>query len=273
MPLQDQSNYLPRSQIFVILSGLSLSLLVCFIDINSAGILLPTIGKDLNAADTSSWAATSALISNSVFLVLYGRLSDIFGRKNIFLIGTGLLSLGNLLSGFAGSGSVLYFFRAIAGVGSGGVSSLTMIIMSDIVPLQERGKYQGLLSANIGLGSIVGPFMAAGFVQNVTWRAHFWTLSALAAVCIPVVIILVPASKMSEGIKEKLSMIDYWGSFFSTAATILLLIPISGGGTYFQWSNPMIITMLAAGGASAIAFLYWEWGYAALPMMPRKHCL
>ena len=98
------------------------------------------MGKDLNASDTISWAGTSALIANAVFLVFYGRLSDIFGRKIVFLAVIALLSLGNLLCGFARNGPELYAFRGIAGIGSGGIASLTMMVLSDVVSLQERGK-------------------------------------------------------------------------------------------------------------------------------------
>ncbi len=116
------TNILPKAQLIVVLCGLAFALLVAFIDQNSMGIALPTIGADLNSSNTISWAGTSSLIANTVFQVLYGRLSDIFGRKVVFLSAVSLLVLGDLLCSFAKTGPQLYAFRGIAGVGTGGVS-------------------------------------------------------------------------------------------------------------------------------------------------------
>jgi len=134
------TNIHPKRQLIVVFAGLAFALLICFIDQNSIGIALPTIGRDLNSATTIAWAGTSSLIANTVFQVLYGRLSDILGRKAVFLSGVGLLAIGDLLCRFAKSGPQLYAFRGNSGVGSGGITALTMMIVSDIVTLEIRGK-------------------------------------------------------------------------------------------------------------------------------------
>lgn len=135
-----ETNILPKGKLIVVFSGLAFALLITFIDQNSIGIALPTIGPDLNAATTISWAGTSSLIANTVFQVLYGRISDILGRKVVFLTAVGLLALGDLLCGFAKTGPQLYVFRGIAGVGTGGIMALAMMIVSDVVTLENRGK-------------------------------------------------------------------------------------------------------------------------------------
>lgn len=134
-----ETNILPRAKLVIVFCGLAFALLISYIDQNSIGIALPTIGQDLNCANTIAWAGTSSLIANAVFQVLYGRHSDIYGRKVIFL-SLGFLALGDLLCGFAQTGPQLYAFRAIAGVGTGGIGTLTMMIVSDIVTLENRGK-------------------------------------------------------------------------------------------------------------------------------------
>lgn len=139
--LKDQTNFLPRGQLITVFCGLSFSLLISFIDQNAIGVALPTIGKDLNALDTITWAGTSSLIANTVFQVLYGRLSDIFGRKNVFLTALGLLAIGDLLCGFAQTATQFYVFRGLAGIGNGGIAALAMMIVSDVVTLEDRGKY------------------------------------------------------------------------------------------------------------------------------------
>jgi MFS family permease len=135
-----ETNILPKSRLLIVFPALAFVLLIAFIDQNSIGVALPTIGNDLNCATTIAWAGTSSLIANTVFQVLYGRLSDILGRKAVFLSGVGLLALGDLLCSFAKTGPQLYAFRAISGVGQGGITALTMMIVSDVVSLENRGK-------------------------------------------------------------------------------------------------------------------------------------
>lgn len=135
-----ETNILPKAKLIVVFCGLAFALLISFIDQNSIGIALPTIGQDLNTATTIAWAGTSSLIANTVFQVLYGRLSDIFGRKVVILTAVGLLALGDLLCSFAKTGPQLYAFRGISGVGNGGIAALAMIVVSDVVTLENRGK-------------------------------------------------------------------------------------------------------------------------------------
>lgn len=135
-----ESNILSPPKLILVFSGLAFALLVCFIDQNAIGLALPTIGKDLNATTTIAWAGTSSLIANTIFQVLYGRLSDVLGRKVVFLTAVGLLSTGDLLCSFAKTGPQLYVFRGISGVGNGGITALAMMIVSDIVTLENRGK-------------------------------------------------------------------------------------------------------------------------------------
>lgn len=136
-----ETNILPTSKLLVVFIGLAFSLLIAFLDQNAIGIALPTIGHDLNATTTIAWAGTSSLIANTIFQVLYGRLSDVLGRKSVFLAAIGLLTAGDLLCSFAKTGPQLYVFRGVAGIGSGGIMALTIMIVSDIVTLENRGKY------------------------------------------------------------------------------------------------------------------------------------
>lgn len=165
---------------------------------------------------------------------------------------------------------MLYIFRALAGVANGGITSLSMMIVSDIVTLKERGKYQGILGACVGLGNMVGPFIAAAFAQHSTWRGLFWLVSPLAALCCLVCFFVLPPSNQSSKLdfRTVIKKIDYWGIFFGSAAIVLILIPVSGGGSYFVWDSPLVISMLAVGGICALAFFFVECKIALLPMMP-----
>lgn len=294
--LLDQFDLLPKKQLLIVFSALALSLLICFIDQNGIGVALPTIGRDLHAEATVSWAGTSALIANTVFQVLYGRLSDLFGRlqekhhrtqnadtnvilpgrKYVFMSALALLSVSDLLCGLSQNATMLYVFRGLAGVANGGITSLTMMIVSDVVTLKERGKYQGILGACIGLGNMIGPFAAAAFVERSTWRGLFWVISPLAAICCLVCAFILPGPKatVKPDYKALCKKIDYWGILSGSAAIILILIPVSGGGSYFAWDSTMVISMLTVGGCCLLAFVFIEYRVALLPMMPRRfECL
>ncbi|CBF80800.1 uncharacterized protein ANIA_11087 [Aspergillus nidulans FGSC A4] len=251
--LHDQTNILPRGQLFVVFTGLAISLLITFVDQNGISVTLPTIAEDLDARNTISWAGTSSLIANTMFTVLYGRLSDIFGRKVIYLSTLVLLCISDILCGVSVNPEMFYVFRGLAGVAGGGVTSLTMIIVSDIVTLQQRGKYQGILGAAMGLGNIIGPFVGAAFIMRSTWRGFFWLIAPLAAVSALVGYFLIPNSHKNDSFSNNVKRIDFLGILTSSVAVILILIPISGGGSYFNWESAMTFLL----GAVHQAYLYY----------------
>ncbi|KAF2400526.1 MFS general substrate transporter [Trichodelitschia bisporula] len=266
--LHDQENLLPHKQLCLVFFVLALTLLVYFVDQNGIGQLLPTVAKDLHATETISWAGTSALIGNTVFQVLYGRLSDLFGRKGVYLSALALLCFSDLMCGVSRNATMLYVFRGLTGVAGGGITSLTMMIVSDIVTLERRGKYQGILGSMVGLGNLIGPLLAGLFGQTSTWRTLFYMLCPTAAACGFVSWWLLPSNMPAENFRANVKKIDYWGVTTASISLILLLIPVSGGGAYFEWNSPMVISMLVIGGIFAILFIYVEWRVSALPMMP-----
>jgi len=123
-----------------VFAALASALLITYIDQQSIGVVLVTVGHDLNSSSTIVWAGTSSMIANTAFQVLYGRLSDIIGRKVILLTCLCLLAVGDLLCGFAQTGPQLYAFRGISGLANGGITALSMMIVSDVTALEERGK-------------------------------------------------------------------------------------------------------------------------------------
>ncbi|EME85479.1 uncharacterized protein MYCFIDRAFT_41323 [Pseudocercospora fijiensis CIRAD86] len=267
--LHDQTNLLPKKELILVFSIMASSLLVCFLDQNGIGVLLPSIAKDLNAESSISWAGTSALIANTVFQVLYGRLSDLFGRKRVILSALILLSLSDLACGLSVNSTMLYIFRGLAGVANGGIASLSMMIVSDVVTLQERGKYQGILGSMVGAGNAVGPIIASAFATNLTWRGLFYMLAPACLLAFAASWRWLPSNMPKLNLKETVAKIDFLGLFFGTAAVILLLIPISSGGRAdTPWDSPLVIAMLTVGGVCLVLFLLIEWRFAKLPMMP-----
>lgn len=271
--LHDQTNLLPRKQLLVVFSTMAAAFLVAYADQNGIAVALPAMAQDLNAADTIAWAGTSSMIANTLFQVLYGRLSDIFGRKVIYLSAVALLAIGDILCATAVNAPMLYVARGLAGVAIGGVNSLTMMIISDIVSLQERGRYQGIVGSCIGLGNTIGPFLSAGFTQSskTSWRGFFFLIAPLMVCSGIASFFLLPEIPMPKGkALQKARLIDWWGLLTGTIAIVLLLIPVSGGGSYFPWNSPFVISALSIAGIAIVAFILVEWKVSKLPMVPMR---
>jgi MFS family permease len=230
--LHDQTNLLPRRQLVIALATLSASLLLVTIDQNGISVALPTIAHDLNAESTISWAGTASLVANTCFQMLYGRLSDVFGRKVVFISAVLLLCVADLLCSLSRNAIMFYVFRAIAGIGGGGVQNLCNIIISDIVTLEQRGKIQGVIGATVGLGNVVGPFIAAGMISQTSWRAFFWLVSPLSFCTAVLAYFFLPSKPATTGFWEGMGKIDWMGTVVSGTGIILLLIPISGGESF-----------------------------------------
>jgi MFS family permease len=266
--LHDQTNLLPRGRLLVVFATLASAFLFAYADQNGVAVALPTIARELHAENTISWAGTSSMIANTVFQVLYGRLSDIFGRRVVYLSAVLLLAVADILCATAQTSWALFLFRGLAGVATGGINSLTMMIVSDIVTLQERGRYQGILGSCIGLGNTIGPFLSAAFTEKATWRGFFYLISPLMVVSFVGSFFLLPSNMPKGKGLERAKLIDIWGLITGTAAIMCILIAISGGGSYFAWNSPLVITLLSVGGVSTIAFIVVEAKVSRLPMVP-----
>ncbi|ODV96912.1 hypothetical protein PACTADRAFT_1496 [Pachysolen tannophilus NRRL Y-2460] len=201
-------------------------------------------------------------------IILFGRFADIFGRKNVLIASMLILSISDLVCGFCTNGIMLYVFRAFCGIGQGGISSLTMVIVSDIITLEQRGKYQGIIGGFIGLGNALGPFICSGFIKGASWRDFYHMLCPLFIIAAVVTWYIVPNSKPTISKMEKIKKIDYIGFFFSTAGLILFLIPINGGGSLYPWNSGIVIGMFISGGLCLITFFLVEWKVAKLPLIP-----
>ncbi|KAK9237589.1 major facilitator superfamily domain-containing protein [Lipomyces kononenkoae] len=268
--LQDQMNLLPRAQLLTVFGALSVVFIISYVDQSCLGVLLPTMGRDLHAETSISWASTSTMIANTTFQALYGRLSDVFGRKYIYLSALFLLFLSDLLCGFAKTATQLYVFRGFSGIATGGISALTMIIVSDIVTLRQRGKYQGILSACVGIGNTTGPFIAATVIDHTTWRVLFWVMGPCALLGLLITYPTIPTNFKGGDYRQKLKQVDAPGILLSSISLIFLLIPISSGGTEYAWNSPLVISFLCISVVAAVAFVYVEWKVSLLPMIPLR---
>ena len=164
--LHEQENFLPKKKLILVILTLGVVLFVINIDHNGLSTLLPTIAEDLGAQKSITWAGSSQLIATTVFSVLYGRLSDIFGRKALFVSALWVFSIAELGCGFATSPKMLYAMRALTGASGGGIGNLSIIIATDVVSLRHRGQYMAVVAPFMVLGNICGPLVAAGVAKG-----------------------------------------------------------------------------------------------------------
>ena len=183
-------------------------------------------------------------------------------------VAVALLVLGDLLCSIAQTAIQLYAFRALAGIGGGGITNIAMVIVSDIVPLKERGKYQGFISAACSLGNAIGPFVGGGFASSGQWRWLFRTISFTGVLASVIIHIIVPLKPVHGSVMAKIRMIDYAGILLSSAGTVFLLIPISGGGSTFAWNSSISLGLLISGVLCLVAFVMVEAWFAKLPILP-----
>ncbi|KAK2700396.1 hypothetical protein QWA68_001525 [Fusarium oxysporum] len=270
--LQDQSQRLPFFRLILAYLCLCFCYFISYLDMNSVATSLPTISEALGAGPTVTWVGTSYLLGQLSFQPLYGRISDITGRKPVLLFSMGCIVVGGLLCGFARTPVWLYVCRTISGIGGGGISSSVAIIVSDLVSLRSRGKYQGFISLAIGIGAVSGPFVAAGLIQLTTdgWRWAFWVPSIMGAVCFVLLLLLLPLKPVSGSFKEKARKIDWMGVMASIAGIVLTVMAINSGGSMWAWKNVKTVSILTIGIIMLFVFIIIEAFFARIPIIPLR---
>eukprot|EP00842_Homolaphlyctis_polyrhiza_P001891 jgi/Hompol1/2702/HPOL_006135-RA len=229
---------------------------------------IPSIVGEFQALDQIAWIGTSFLITSTSFSPLYGRFADIFGRKPTFLAAIIIFEIGSVICAAANSMNMLIVGRAVAGIGGGGMYSLILIIIADIVSLRDRGKFQGLLGAAFGLSSVAGPLMGGVFTDSLTWRWCFWINLPIGAITLLVALFLLKFPAPEGSMVSKLKRIDALGTLIVVAATTCLLIPLQYGGTTWAWSDWRTISMLVASAAIYAIFALVEIYVADEPVIP-----
>ncbi|KAF8630504.1 hypothetical protein AX15_002875 [Amanita polypyramis BW_CC] len=266
--LTDQTNLLPFRKIVPVYFSLALCIIASSLDSVIVATALPTISAEFNAGSVVSWVPAGFLLTSTVFQPLYGRFSDIFGRKAALAVSMIVFMVGNMISGFSKSISEMIVARAISGSGGGGIISICQIIISDVVSLRDRGKYQGIIGVIITTGYAAGPIIGAILAQDVTWRWCFWVTVPISFVATSIVLFVLPLKPVKGSMRTKLLVIDYLGVGLSLTGSTLILLPLIWGGVKFPWVSPEVLTTLLGGVFVVSMFCFWEWKGAKLPIVP-----
>ncbi|KAJ8074511.1 hypothetical protein PM082_015412 [Marasmius tenuissimus] len=268
LELTDQTNLLPFKQVVFVFLGLSICVVVTALDSVIVATALSSISSAFQAGSIISWVPSGYLLTSTAFQPLYGRMSDIFGRKSAICMAMAIFMLGNLIAGFSRSVIQLIVFRAVAGAGGGGIISMMQIIVSDIITLRERGKYQGIMGGVVAIGYTIGPILGGALVQKVSWRWCFWITIPLSLAASVVVVFVLPLKPVGGDMRRKLLAVDYLGAFLTLLSSTMIMLPLIWGGVTFPWSSAVVLAPLCSGFFVVVLFCIWEWKGARFPIVP-----
>ncbi len=246
----------------LVFSGLVLVMLLAALDGTIVATALPTIVGELGGLEHISWITSAYLLAQTVVTPLYGKLGDLYGRKRVLQFAVVLFLIGSALCGLAQSMTMLIVFRAVQGLGAGGLIVLTQATIGDVVPPRERGRYQGIFGGVFGISSVAGPLIGGLIVEHVSWRWVFYVNLPVGLVALFVLAATLPA-----GVSRARPVIDYLGAGLLAAGLAAIVLVTSLGGTTWAWGSATAVLTACLGAAALVAFAFVE-RRAAEPVLP-----
>ncbi len=262
--LPDAPAPLGHRQVLVAFSGLVLVMLLAALDSTIVSTALPTIVSELGGLERLAWVVTAYLLAQTVVTPIYGKLGDLYGRKIVLQSAVVIFLVGSALCGLSQSMLQLVAFRALQGIGGGGLNVTTQAIVGDIVPPRERGRYQGIFGAVFGLASIAGPLLGGYFTTHLSWRWIFYVNLPVGVAALVVLAIVLPGR-----LRRVRHAIDYAGAALLAVALSSLTLIADLGGTTLGWTSPAMLALYAAAAVGLVAFVTVE-RRAAEPVLPPR---
>jgi EmrB/QacA subfamily drug resistance transporter len=237
-------------------------MLLAALDQTIVATALPTVVADLGGAGHQAWVVTSYLLASTIVTAVVGKLGDIFGRKKVFQVAVLLFLAGSVLCGLAQSMGMLVASRALQGLGGGAITVTAVAVIGEVIPLRDRGRYQGALGAVFGVTTVVGPLLGGLFTDHLSWRWAFWVNVPVAVVVIAIAAVAIP-----ELNRTARPVLDYAGIVLIGIGAAGLTLATSWGGTTYPWGSPAIIALFVGSTAALVAFVAAE-RRAAEPILP-----
>ena len=253
-----------HAEIMVVMSALMMAMLLAALDQTIVSTALPRIASDLHGLNKYSWVATSYLLTSAVATPLYGKISDMYGRKKIFQSAIIIFLIGSALCGLSQNMTQLIFFRGLQGIGAGGLMTLVLTIVGDIVSPRQRGRYQGYFGGVFAIASVIGPLLGGLFTDHLSWRWVFYVNLPLGVIALAAI-----AARLHLPVKRTEHNVDYAGAGLLAISVVTLLLATVWGGVDYPWGSTQIIGLFISSAVSALLFI-WRETKAKEPILPLR---
>ncbi|MBT0771729.1 MFS transporter [Kineosporia sp. J2-2] len=255
---------LPRARMNVIFATIVLGMLLSALDQTIVSTALPTIVGDLGGAGHMSWVVTAYILAETIATVLTGKFGDLFGRKTVFQVSVVIFVVGSFFCGLADNMGMLIAARAVQGIGGGGIAVTATALIGDVIPLRERGRYQGALGAVFGVTTVIGPLLGGLFTDHLSWRWAFYVNVPLA------IVVIAMAARAVPGIATAARpRVDYLGVLFIALGASGLTLATSWGGVEYAWGSATIVGLFAGSALALVVFVLVELR-AEEPILPMR---
>ncbi|GAB0131878.1 hypothetical protein EsDP_00000333 [Epichloe bromicola] len=253
---------------FLVVFALCLALFLAALDMTIITTAVPTISSHFDSSLGYIWIGSAYLLGNATFVPIWGKISDIFGRKPVLIGAVAIFGIGSLLCAISNSMGMLIAARAIQGVGGGGAIVLPNICVSDLFSMRKRGLYFGILGGIWAIASAVGPVLGGVFASKVSWRWCFYINLPLSGVVLAILLFVLKLHNPRTPAREGLMAIDWLGSLLIIGGTLMLLLGLEFGGVQHPWDSATVICLVVFGVVTVVLFVVYESRVAKYPVMP-----
>ena len=254
----------PVQSIKLLFAGLMVTQLLSALNQTVLSSALPTIVGELDGVAHMTWVITAFILAATITMPIYGKLSDLLGRKPLLIAAITIFVAGSIVGALAPDMTTLIIARAIQGLGGGGLMILSQAAIADVIPARDRGKYMGIMGAVFAVSSVAGPLLGGWFTEGPGWRWAFWINLPLGALALVATIVLLNIPRPVLAVRPKL---DYLGMVLISLATTAIVLTVTWGGTQYEWTSPTILALSAAALIASVAFVLVE-KRAEQPIMP-----
>ncbi|KAK3395462.1 major facilitator superfamily domain-containing protein [Sordaria brevicollis] len=265
-PEEDRTNL----ETTAIIAALASALFLAALDVTIVTVAIPTISQEFNSTTGYTWIGSAYLLANAATAPMWGKISDIWGRKPILLMTVGVFWIGSLICALSKNMGMLLAARAIQGVGGGGIIILVNICISDLFSMRKRGIYFGVMGMVWALASAIGPILGGTFTSKVTWRWCFYINLPISGVGMAILAFVLKLHNPRTPIRQGLMAVDWLGSLTIVGGTLMVLLGLEFGGVTYPWKSATVICLIVFGIVTIGIFVVIEWKVAEYPVIPMR---